>query len=208
MVSCQLRQELLAPFADLTCMPRINMPTYISCVIVFLASCLPAAASEGYAGQWVVNLEETQAVAIPYAKGGSLDGANWRPNVSIMGIPLPGSQKMRPMSNLRANEPKVLRCASMVVTLQLNKIELEYPGIGEETVRNGHYRGRDGKFKKLFFEQKYKTPERKVTKNWSMRDDGRLLVEVTIKPVNDKKRIYRRVFDRAESLIVEPQSSE
>jgi len=177
-------------------------------VIVFLASCLPAAASEGYAGQWVVNLEETQAVAIPYAKGGSLDGSNWRPNVSIMGIPLPGSQKMRPMSNLRANEPKVLRCSSMVVTLQLNKIELEYPGIGEETVRNGHYRGRDGKFKKLFFEQKYKTPERKVTKNWSMRDDGRLLVEVTIKPVNDKKRIYRRVFDRAESLIVEPQSSE
>ena len=39
-------------------------------------------------------------------------------------------------------------------------------------------------------------PERTVTKTWTMRDDGRLLVAVKINPRNDSARTFKRVFDR------------
>ena len=29
--------------------------------------------------RWVVNVEETQAIAVPYEKGGGLGGSQWRP---------------------------------------------------------------------------------------------------------------------------------
>ncbi|GIR64028.1 MAG: hypothetical protein CM15mP68_6940 [Pseudomonadota bacterium] len=48
-------------------------------------------------------------------------------------------------------------------------------------LRAGHYRGRDSKWSRKKIEQKYKTSERKVSKKWSVRKDGRLLVEVSIK---------------------------
>lgn len=172
------------------------MRPIIAAALLLLATA--GLAGEPYAGRWVVNLEETQAVAVPFKKGSGLGGSNWRPNVTVMGLPVPGTSKMPPMSGLAAKDPHVLRCAAMIITsLSDSKWKIEYPGIGEETLRRGHYRGRDTKFGRKKVQQKYKTPERKVTKTWSIRPDGRLLVEVKIKRVNDKTQTYRRVFDKA-----------
>jgi hypothetical protein len=163
-----------------------------------------ATADDPYAGRWVVNVEETQAVAVPFEKGGGLGGSKWRPNITVMGVPLPGTQKMPPMSNLRAKDPMVLRAAAMIITAEQDRMRVEYPGVGKETLRKGHYRGRDTKFSKKGIRQKYKTPERRVTKVWSIRPDGRLLVEVQIKPVRDKVRTHRRVFERPNANAADP----
>jgi hypothetical protein len=61
----------------------------------------------------------------------------------------------------------------------------------------GDFRGRKTTWSLSKIQQKYKTTERKVQKKWSIRADGRLLVEVEIKPKGGKKRTLSRVFDRA-----------
>jgi len=189
--------ELIPAFRLLR--PMCRSLRQLLCLLTILGSALPAVAADKYVGRWVVNLEETQAVAVPFEKGGG-GGSQWRPSVTIMGIPLPGSSKMPPMSNLAAKDPMVLNCAAMIIDREPSKMHLEYPGIGKETLRDGHYRGRDTEFGKKKIQQEYKTPERKVTKTWSIRKDGRLLVEVKIKTGSAKARTFRRVFDRAENL--------
>jgi hypothetical protein len=88
----------------------------------------------------------------------------------------------------------------MTISSSADRIELFYPDLDpmeqRETLRAGHYRGRDSKWSRKRMQQKYKTSERKVSKKWSMRKDGRLLVEVTIKHKKAKKLTFSRVFDR------------
>ena len=78
---------------------------------------------------------------------------------------------------------------------------------GKETLRKGHYRGRDTEISKKRIRQKYETGERKVTKTWSMRDDGRLFVSVKINPKGDKARTYNRVFDRVVANADAPEAA-
>ena len=152
-------------------------------------------------GRWTINQEETQAVTEPYDEGSGLSGTNSTPYVVVMGVPVPTSRSRgQAMSSLPSKDPKVLRCSTMEIDEQSGKIRLSYSDLGNETLRQGHYRGRDSKWDKTSIEQQYKTTERKVTKTWSMRKDGRLLVEVKIKPNGDKTRTFRRVFDRTKTL--------
>lgn len=158
-------------------------------------------ASLGYAaspfdGRWTINYEETDKVAVKYKDGSGMSGNNFKPQVSIMGIPLPGQSQPRGNSSLTAKNPKVLRCTTMEIAVDGNRIEMDYDAEGSETLRKGHYRGRDTRMSKKEIRQKYETSERKVTKTWTMRDDGRLFVSVKINPKGDKSRTYNRVFDR------------
>ena len=34
-----------------------------------------------------------------------------------------------------------------------------------------------------------------MTKSWTLREDGRLLVSVTLNPKGERKRVFNRVFD-------------
>lgn len=156
-------------------------------------------------GEWIVNVAETDLLREDLDEKTQLIQSPGKMQISVMGIPLPGGggTQKRGQSPLTAKEPSVLLCQSMVLKAQRERIELSYPDLSgieaKETLRKGHFRGRDTKWSTRKIEQKYKTTERKVSKSWSIRPDGRLLVVVTIKASGSKKRTYRRVFDRVPS---------
>lgn len=169
--------------------------------ILFCAVATAEKPTPVYAGDWVLNQEETEllrndlddkTIKIPTAG---------RAQISVMGIPLPGGgPRAQGHSPLTAKQPEVLRCKQMSISVADKKIQLTYPDLDpaeqQETLRAGHYRGRDSKWNRKRIQQKYKTSERKVSKSWSIRKDGRLLVEVSVKHKKAKKQTYQRVFDR------------
>ena len=155
--------------------------------------------TSAFSGDWRINLEETDKVAIRYKDGSGMKGGNFKPTISVMGLPLPSSMRQGPMSGLRAKDPQVLTCTDMHIVIEDERVALIYDGSGDETLKKGSYRGRTTKWSKRKIEQKYKTSERSVRKRWTMRADGKLLVSVKINPRGDKARTFNRVFDRVTS---------
>ena len=174
-----------------------------------LAFTSSATQASKFDGHWVINHEETDKVAIKYKDGSGTAGNQFKPRVSIgMGLPLPQRFKQSPMSNLSPKDPEVLRCNTMQIETEGKKTKLLYDNVEKETLYRGHYRGRDTKKSKSKIEQKYKTPDRKVTKTWTLRADGRLLVSVKLNPRNDKARKFNRVFDRVDpSELTQPDQT-
>jgi hypothetical protein len=178
------------------------MRTFILVLLTTLA--LPVIADSRMAGEWQINLTETDKVTVEFKKGSGVKTSKLRGvSVSVMGLPLPSSYRQSAMSSLPPKDPQVLLCTTMGIDVTEKKINLKYDEDGKESLIKGHYRGRDTKISKRKVEQKYKTPERTVTKTWRLRDDGRLLVSVKIKYRGDKAQVYNRVFDRV-SLAHEP----
>jgi len=168
----------------------------IATLIALITLNLPAWAESPFAGNWRINLEETDKVAVKFKEGSGMMGNKLRTTGSVMGLPLPSRYKQSAMSSLPAKDPQVLTCTDMGIELSTDRIALRYDRDGKETLRKGEYRGRKSSWSKTKIEQKYKTPERRVRKTWSVRDDGRLFVSVKINPTNDRARTYNRVFDR------------
>lgn len=155
-------------------------------------------------GQWQLNLPESDKVAIKYEEGSGTGRRNILQNgtISVNGLPLPTIRiRQGPASGLPAKNPEVLLCNLMQIDADGDRMTLTYDNDEKEKMRRGDYRGRTTKWDKKGLKQSYRTPERKVTKTWSMRDDGRLLVEVKINPRGDRARTYRRVFDRVEASV-------
>ena len=158
--------------------------------------------AEKYAGDWVVNVEETDLLREELDEKPTVLAGPGKVSISVLGLPIPtGRSKVGPQSPLSAADPALLRSRTMSISVAANKISIQYPEVGgkdaKEVLRKGHYRGRDSKWSHKKIEQKYKTTERKVTKTWSIRGDGRLLAVVTIKNPGSKKRNFSRVFDRS-----------
>ena len=151
-----------------------------------------------WAGDWKLNLEESDKVSVSYEKGSGAGRSKVLQNISItaMGLPLPTRTRIPRQSRMAPKSPAVLLCNQMHIEPHNDHLALTYDA-DKETLRKGHYRGRDTKWSKNKIEQKYKTPEHRVTKTWTLRADRRLLVEVKINPPKDKARTYRRVFDKA-----------
>ena len=150
-------------------------------------------------GQWEVNYEETDKVAETYEEGSGIGKRNpfGNASVSVGGLPLPSlGGRVPPQSNMPSKDPAVMRCNTMSINTDGDRIKLTYDEDSRETLRKGHYRGRDTSWKKQEIKQKYKTPDRKVTKTWTLREDGRLLVSVKLNPTKDRARTFNRVFDR------------
>ena len=165
-------------------------------VITLLLTAGFVQAASPFDGRWAINYEETDKVAVRYKDGSGMGGNNFKPQITIMGMPLPGQSRPRGNSALAAKSPKVLRCTTMEIAVDGDRVDMDYDAEGKETLRKGHYRGRDTRMSKREIRQKYETHERKVTKTWTMRSDGRLFVSVKINPKGDKSRTYNRVFDR------------
>ncbi|MEM7001564.1 MAG: hypothetical protein AAF529_12325 [Pseudomonadota bacterium] len=176
-------------------------------LIGFLATVLTInahAAESPFAGHWKVNLEETDKVTETFEEGSGAGRAKILQNsrISVSGLPMPTLRtRVPPMSGMSPKNPDVLLCTYMSVDVKSNKaIDLTYDGgTKKEKLRKGHYRGRDTVWSKKKIEQKYKTPDRKVTKTWTLRPDGRLLVAVKLNPPKDKSRTFKRVFDRVDA---------
>lgn len=178
----------------------IQNPMY-RCMLIMIA--MLAVGSAGAAdfpleGHWQLNLEESDKVAVKYKDGSGtgrrnlLQGAN----VSLGGLPLPSMGRIPSQSSLAPKNPEVLLCNTMTIESSDQRLALIYDEDEKEVLRKGDYRGRNSNWGKNGIKQTYKTPDRKVTKTWSIRKDGRLLVEVKLDPPRDRARTYRRVFDR------------
>ncbi len=172
-------------------------------------------ADSRFDGRWKINFEESEKVSISYEEGSGSGRSKilQNMNVSVMGLPLPTLRhRVGPQSSLAPKNPDVLLCTFMDVEVAKDRVALTYDEGKKETLRKGDYRGRNTKWSKREIKQKYKTPDRKVTKTWRIRDDGRLLVEVKLDPPRDRSRTYRRVFDRValddSTATTEPSEAE
>jgi hypothetical protein len=187
-----------------TSYPAYSVAAVLGCLCLLLSATATAAKTPpAYIGNWALNQGETELLRTDLDEKTITIPTAGRMQVSVMGIPLPGSggRGASGHSPLTAKQPEVLRCKTMSIAVEGQRINLVYPDLDpseqNETLRAGHYRGRDSKWSRKKIEQKYKTSERKVSKKWSVRKDGRLLVEVTIKHKKAKKQTFSRVFDRA-----------
>ena len=176
--------------------------------LALIAALLPMlAVAAPWDGHWEVNYEETDKVTETYEEGSGIGKRNpfGNASVNVGGLPLPSlGGRIPPQSNMPSKDPAVMRTNTMSISTEGNKIELTYDEDRGETIRKGHYRGRDTTLKKREFKQKYKTPDRRVTKTWTLREDGRLLVSVKLNPTKDRARTFNRVFDR----VAEPATPE
>ena len=161
-------------------------------------------------GLWKLNLEESEAVSETYEEGSGAGRAKIFQNasISIMGLPLPSRSRGAPRSGLAPKNPAVLLATEMAIVTDEKVVTLTYDAANDEKIHKGHYRGRDAKWDKKRLTQKYKTPDRTVTKTWRVRDDGRLLVEVKLNPRKERARYYRRVYDRITATTATKASEE
>ena len=166
-------------------------------VSVFVTTFVNAKTFKEYEGRWEINSEATEALREPYKDNSNRKRSRFRSQMSVGGIPMPRSGGQRAMSQLTAQNPMVLRCSEMIISIKSgDQIHISYAGLGEEILRKGEYRGRKTKWSAKAIKQTYKTTERRVTKTWSFNKQGQLLVEVKIKPNESKQSVTRVVFDR------------
>lgn len=149
-------------------------------------------------GTWVINHELTEEIAPDFDKGGLFDGlGGGQVSVSVMGVPLPRNEPAQRTSIGSPRDPDVLSCLEMILQESGDRMIATYQEVGEEEFIRGEFRGRTSSWTHKSLAQNYKTTERKVSKTYEIRADGRLLVTVIVKPKKDKKRVYKRVFERA-----------
>ena len=188
-----------------TVLPRATAAGALFLLLCAAATNVAAKQPPVYSGTWVLNQAETELLRDDLDEKTLKIPTAGRAQISVMGIPLPGGggSTRSGHSPLTAKQPEILRCKTMTISEGDNQIELFYPDLDpleqREIVRAGHFRGRDSKWNRKRLQQKYKTSERRVSKKWSVRKDGRLLIEVAIKHKKAKKQTFRRVFDRVAS---------
>ena len=180
------------------CRPRLTL--FI--VIIATSLAIPVSAdSSRFSGSWQLNATESDVLREDLDERTSLINKPGKLSGSIMGMPLPGSKpKNRSHSPLTAKDPAVLRVRFMEIDIVSDAVQLTFPELsGFEASDNmviGEFRGRKTSFSSNRIRQSYKTTERLVKKLFSIRSDGRLLVQVEIKPRGAKKRVLSRVFDK------------
>lgn len=166
-------------------------------VLLMVSTALRAQAPPDWLlGSWVLNSEKTQALT-PKQKGGGGGGGFGTPTISVggVGIPLPGGGGAAPGGG-GAQDPRVLRCDAMTVSLNGENIRFEYRGSGEETMVPGNDQGRKTRWTRSRLTQSYTTTIRTVTKTYELEDDGTLVVKVKINPKGAKGATHVRVFER------------
>ena len=166
--------------------------------LVFTCTALARGRESAITGTWIINHELTEAIAPDFDKGGLFDGlGGGQVSVSVMGVPVPRNEPAQRTSVGSPRDPDVLSCLEMILQENGDRMVATYQEVGEEEFIRGEFRGRSSSWTYKSLVQNYKTTERKVAKTYEIRSDGRLLVTVVVKPKKDKKRVYKRVFERA-----------
>ncbi len=179
---------------------HIRLMRTLVLVLTFLFTSLTLAAGRESAitGTWVINHALTEEIAPDFDKGSLFDGlGGGQVSVSVMGMPVPRNEPAQRTSIGSPRDPDVLACLEMILQENGGRMVATYQEVGEEEFIRGEFRGRTSNWTHKSLVQNYKTTERKVSKTYELRSDGRLLVTVVVKPKKDKKRVYKRVFERA-----------
>ena len=174
---------------------QISLPLLV--FMVFISQFVDAKTFNKYEGQWEINSEATEALREPYKDNSNRKKSRLLSQMSVGGFPMPRQGGQRAMSQLTAQNPMVLICSEMIISIKSSdQIHISYTGLGEEILYKGEYRGRRTKWSTKTIKQSYKTTERRVIKAWSFNNKGQLLVTVKIKPNGSKQFVTRVVFDR------------
>jgi len=189
----------------------MRIPTLILFLLLSAPLALAREKDSQLEGTWVMNQELTEEVQPEFKNSGLFDNlGGGRMQVSVMGMPVPTSEAQPRPTIGTPRDPDVLACLEMILHDRGEKFLATYQNVGDEEFIKGNFRGRESRWNNRTLTQFYKTTERKVTKTYEIRSDGRLLVTVEIKPKKDKKRVFKRVFDRATADAVkktEPKAS-
>ncbi len=145
-------------------------------------------------GDWVLNSEKTQALTPKQKGGGGMGG--FTPSISVggVGIPLPGAGGAPAGGG--AQDPRVLRCDAMSISMSGSNVHFEYRGSGEETMVPGNDQGRKTGWTRNKLTQTYTTTVRSVSKTYQLEKDGTLIVKVKLNPKGAKGATHIRVFER------------
>jgi len=148
-------------------------------------------------GRWLLNTELTrEAQPEGKASGGGLGGVG-RPTVSVGGLPVPGTGGGgTPAIAGNARDPGVLRCEQLEIEPVGEEVRLTYVGVDSEQLKAGDDQGRVTRWTRDSLYSVYETTQRRVSQDYELRDDGRLLVTVKVNPNQGPTITTKRVFER------------
>lgn len=186
----------------ITCKPGIARSTLTATLLTLLAlvTITPSAAAAGLSGRWLLNHELTNAEQPdgPEIRKG-LFSRMPRTSVSVGGVPLPGtgSGGGLPSVSGSAQEPKVLRATELTIEPLGDALHVSYAQVGSDTLKRGNDQGLVSRWNDRRLSTRYETTSRKVSQEFEVRRDGRLLVTVKLDPNEGATVIHKRVFDPA-----------
>lgn len=159
-----------------------------------------ATPADGIAGHWRINAELTRALEPVERKSSATTGGFGRPTVAVGGmpIPLPGGQGPQTGLGGSAPDPRIMRCTEVSIAPEGDTIAIDYGATGFERLRRGNDQGRKSRWNTRSLETRYETTTRKVSQEFEIDRDGRLLVTVKLNPDHGRTVTHKRVFDRAE----------
>lgn len=145
-------------------------------------------------GEWTLNNDLTVAAQADAKSGFSNPFGNVKPSISVGGVNVPiGSTQP---SGGSGKDPDVLRCSGMMISMQGERLHLNYTGVGEESLLPGKEHGRVTRWSKKKLTTGYETTSRKVSETFALQADNTLLVTIKLKPRQGKGVVHKRVFER------------
>jgi len=169
-------------------------------LLAALAAAAPALAvepPEWLLGTWTLNNDLTVAVQEKTKGGGGRAPGGFNTTVSVGGVavPLPGAEPTPPVSG-NPQDPHVLRCTEMQISMEGDDVYMEFGGVGDELIKPGDNQGRVSRWNRNKLTSNYETTSRKVYRTFQLQDDGTLMVTVKIRPKQAASIVQKRVFER------------
>ncbi len=176
----------------------IRAETFLLSVVAALLAAWGAADPPALIGTWVLNNDLTSEVQPNGKQTRRFEGLSGvHPTITVGGIPLPSTGTEQPeYSTGPTKDPEVLACTELSIETMGDDVLLTYHGVGSETLTPGNVQGTRTKLTKRKLTSRYETTTRKVSKTFELRDDGRLLVTVSLNPNQGPTIVHKRVFDR------------
>ena len=148
-------------------------------------------------GNWKLNVEETERLRPKLPKARTTQsgfGSNLR--VGVAGVPVPTPGGGTGARGQSANMPRVLSCN----TLNLSQVSEEIHMLCDDDVKArkfkiGKHHGRTARWKTKTLTEAYTSTSRRVKHEFSIKN-GRMHVEVMVKPQKSSRLRYLVVFDR------------
>lgn len=167
----------------------------LAAIGIALTGSLPAnAEGQSMVGQWQLNEEATKA-AQPKAKRRNR-AAGGRSTFVVQGMPVPlpsGSSVGRPTL---LKTPVVVGCSQVSIEDRANEVLLNCGQQGWQKFYKESKHGRRVKWNESSLTESYSSTSRRVKQEFTIDDDGRLHVKVTLMPKRGAKVHYIRIYDR------------
>ena len=158
------------------------------------------ASASSLVGSWTYNEELSSEMQPKASRGSVFRGLSGGIVLGGVHLPIPGSDPGTSQEQDRsAKDPDALFCQTMTIEEYDDRIVIEYAKLGTREFVPGKHLGRKTKWSGDKLSEAYETTTRRVRQRYELARDGRMIVTVTIAPKGDRKRVYKRVFDRVET---------